>query len=98
VPEPTLIHTADTYLGWHRPLASLPRGQWAARPQLLLRAGVMSGVARVSAYALLPSDGEVPHPVTLIEARWRSDSTTPFELLTAASKGLVLWLEGYNQS
>jgi len=97
MPRPTLIHTSDTHLGWHRSIEEGPRRPWMDSPVLRVSAGLHAGSVRLGAHILLPTLGDHPLPVTLIDARWRPLQITPYELLTDTIQGLQRWMEGYNQ-
>jgi hypothetical protein len=98
MPRPTLLHTQDAHLGWHRTLTEGPARPWMDRPILRVQAGLHGGAVRLTAHISLPSLGEFPTPVMLIDARWKPLTVTPYELLTDTSQGLQRWLEGYSQS
>lgn len=97
MPRPTLHHEADGNLGWHRPVLEGPARPWMDRPVLRLNAGVHLNIARVQVRIALPSLGEFPHELVLIDARWKPETVTPWDLMTAASMGMQRWVEGYTQ-
>lgn len=97
MPRPTLNHDQDTHLGWHRALEEGPARPWMDRPVLRLAAGLHRGSVRLTSHIVLPTQGEFPRPVTLIDASWRPLEVTAFQLVQDAQLGLQRWLEGYNQ-
>lgn len=93
--EPALRHRHDADPAWHRPLNLDSTWARGVRPVVSFRLGVSRGTCWANLVALTPSLGEQPNPWVLVDAVWRPQSQSAWDLMLALQGGVNRWMEGF---